>query len=383
KCYIKRTNLKSYQNTASRSAEGAYPKRKDDDVYVGYGLANTDDHALLFFKSGYFAYLSINDFPDLKWGEEGSILKKILPSCNDGEQIVSMFIIKSIPAFANVVLLSNTNKITRFKLTSFIEGGNSKKVLKAMNLDSKHGEFLLSAQLTDGDSQVFIVSSKGKATKYHENEIPNTQLGIKGVKALQDSNSLPGGFVSIYKDSRVFFAVFAHKGGYNLYHTNQIESRNRNKGGLENLFKTYQSKPQTVVRIFPADSIIDKEANEFKPDLYISNRDVKVTTFDLKKPINESIERVLMDNIGLKGNETVVDASNYELVYVDNKMKTYEPLFIPPIIGLEDADLLPEPEEIKVIKEVKKPLKKPLTIKKEEKKEEEKVSPELFLFDDF
>ena len=353
--YCKRSSIKSYEAT-KKASDSDLPKCKSNDLFVALGLANTGDTILGFTSKGNFIYVPIYNLPDSKWKDEGVHINSILTLGHD-EKIIKAYVIKDFNIKANIVLVSYFGNISRIPLENFVTQRWSKPI-KAMKLADK--DYLVNAEISDGDSSVTIINTIGKGYKFHETQIPIVKPGSKGVVALKNpTSSLIGGMVVSLHDTRDYYTVFTHQGGFRYHNTNQLELAKR-ASRCHDVFKSFISKEQHVLA-----SMFKVKENDRLQVVY-KNKETQIMLADdvHVSPLEKIMKNTLID----KGDELVV-AAPIGLETITAKFKTYEPVDNSPVVAVYAKE---SETEIKAKQE---------ELKQQEEFEEE--GEQMSIFDDF
>lgn len=157
-----------------------------DEEYVEHLFVATNHNYILFFtEKGQCYWLKVYEIP------EGSRLAR-------GRAIVNLIDIDrddSIKTFVPVKTLDDEEYINNHSIImSTREGQVKKTTLEAYSrprrdgiiaINIKDDDSLLGAALTDGDSTVILANKKGRAIRFHEDEVRDMGRNTTGVKGMQ------------------------------------------------------------------------------------------------------------------------------------------------------------------------------------------------------
>ncbi|HYW34611.1 MAG TPA: DNA gyrase subunit A [Balneolaceae bacterium] len=192
KGYIKRMPVSGYRRQR-RGGKGMKGTTTKDEEYVEHLFVATNHNYILFLtEKGQCYWLKVYEIP------EGSRLSR-------GRAIVNLIEIDkddSIKTFVPVKTLEDEEYINNHSLIMATKNGKVKKTtleaysrprsngIIAININK--GDSLLGAALTDGDSTVILSNRKGRAIRFHEEEVRNMGRNTSGVKGMElgDDNEL-------------------------------------------------------------------------------------------------------------------------------------------------------------------------------------------------
>jgi len=184
KGYIKRMPLSGYRRQ-KRGGKGMKGTTTKDDEYVEHLFVASNHNYILFFtEKGQCYWLKVYEIP------EGSRLAR-------GRAIVNLINIEkddAIKTFVPVDTLDDEDYINNnYIMMSTREGKVKKTSLEAYSrprsngiiaINIKEGDSLLEASLTDGDSNVLLANKKGRAIRFHEDEVRDMGRNTTGVKGM-------------------------------------------------------------------------------------------------------------------------------------------------------------------------------------------------------
>ncbi len=184
KGYIKRMAVSGYRRQR-RGGKGMKGTTTKDEEYVEHLFVATNHNYILFFtEKGQCYWLKVYEIP------EGSRLAR-------GRAIVNLIDIDKddcIKTFVPVKTLDDEEYINSHSIIMSTKDGQVKKTgLDAYSnprssgiiaIKIKEDDSLLGAALTDGESTVLLASKKGRAIRFHEEEVRNAGRNTTGVKGM-------------------------------------------------------------------------------------------------------------------------------------------------------------------------------------------------------
>ena len=180
--YVKSQPLEEYraQKRGGRGKQAA--ATKEDDFIDKMFVANTHDYILCFSNRGRVYWLKVYEVPQGSRVSRGKPIVNLFP-LEEGEKINAILPVKTFDE--NHFIFMATEKGT-VKKTALIEFSNPRKSgIIAINLDD--GDILVGAEITNGESDIVLVSNGGKAVWFDEEDVRpmgrNTR-GVRGMKLL-------------------------------------------------------------------------------------------------------------------------------------------------------------------------------------------------------
>lgn len=186
--YIKRMKPSNYK-TQSRGGKGVVGmKTKDEDEVTMLRSATTHDRILFFTNKGKIYEKRVWDIDESSRTSKGTAIVNIIDIASD-EKIQEIITISKGMELAGestyVVLATSDGSIKKTKLAEFT---NIRKTgIIAIGMDASSS--LIGAALSDGKSQILMVTAKGKSIRFKENdvrEMGRSAGGVRGIKIKSD-----------------------------------------------------------------------------------------------------------------------------------------------------------------------------------------------------
>jgi len=176
--YIKRQLLSAYrmQRRGGRGVIGA--ETKSEDFVTDLFIASTLDYLLFFTDKGKAHWLRVYEIPALGKASRGKAIVNMLHLEQD-EKITEAMPVKSFNVGGYIVMATRMGNIVKTPIKAF--SNPRKGGIKAVNL---RGDNLVAAKLTDGDQQLIVATRRGKAIRFHEDDVRSSHRGAMGVKAI-------------------------------------------------------------------------------------------------------------------------------------------------------------------------------------------------------
>ncbi|WP_323071835.1 DNA gyrase subunit A [Mycetohabitans endofungorum] len=178
--YIKSQPLSEYraQKRGGRGKQAIV--MKDDDWIETLFIANTHDHILCFSNRGRVYWLKVYEVPQGSRNSRGRPIVNMFP-LQKGEKINVVLPVKEFSADKFVFLATSLGTVKKTPLEAFSRP--LRKGIIAVGLDD--GDFLIGAQITDGQHDVMLFSDAGKAVRFDENDVRPMGREARGVRGMQ------------------------------------------------------------------------------------------------------------------------------------------------------------------------------------------------------
>lgn len=292
--YVKRTNLKSYNLTLRNNNKDLdplnLPKLKPGDHLVFNSKCDTHQGILFFTNLANYGYVPIYELSDIKWKDEGKHINNLVKLQN-GEKIIKAFKVEEFKDGLFVVMLFANNKVKRTSLSEYKQELLTKKTLKAAKLSSKD-DHVVDVCITSGNSDVIVMDSLGRVSRYNENEIASTNIVSQGIKAISNSyeNSPLVSLVSLNSDEVSLLLCLSSQRAVRLFNSKNIPSTNRLQEKTK-LIKVLKNKPYNIIGLYKIEkksgqqSLFSCVTNESTYIIDLSN----LSTIDLNCEMRENI----------------------------------------------------------------------------------------------
>src|SRR5579863_6043435 len=178
--YAKSQPLSEYQ-TQRRGGRGkAATAVKDEDFVEKLFVAHTHDTVLCFSNRGKVYWLKVYEMPQAGRNARGRPMVNLLP-LEEGEKINALLPIKQYDEQHFVFMATSQGTVKKTPLTAFSRPRPSGIIA----VDLADNDQLVGVALTDGEREVILVSSGGKAIRFHENEVRpmgREAAGVRGIR---------------------------------------------------------------------------------------------------------------------------------------------------------------------------------------------------------
>ncbi|MEW6359921.1 MAG: DNA gyrase subunit A, partial [Planctomycetota bacterium] len=177
--YVKRLPVYTYraQGRGGKGVSGG--DIKEDDFVEHIFLASTHDYILFFTTRGKLYWLKVYDVPEAGRTAKGRAIVNVL-SMEKGEAITSMIPVRKFDE-RQLVMVTRKGMIKKTELTQF--GRPTKAGIIAMKLPED--DELVDVRITDGQRELLVATTKGKAIRFHENGVRSMGRAAYGVRAVR------------------------------------------------------------------------------------------------------------------------------------------------------------------------------------------------------
>src|SRR5438067_104574 len=178
--YAKSQPLTEYQ-TQRRGGRGKSATAvKDEDFVEKLFVAHTHDTVLCFSNRGKVYWLKVYELPQAGRGARGKPMVNLLP-LEEGEKINALLPIKQYDEQHFVFMATRAGTVKRTPLAAFSRPRSSGIIA----VDLHDNDQLVGVALTDGEREIMLVSSGGKAIRFHEGEVRymgREAAGVRGIR---------------------------------------------------------------------------------------------------------------------------------------------------------------------------------------------------------
>ncbi|MDN5842979.1 MAG: DNA gyrase subunit A [Alcaligenaceae bacterium] len=185
--YIKSQPLSEYRAQRRGGRGKQATATKEDDWVDQLFIANTHDYLLCFSDRGRVYWLKVWEVPQGSRNARGRPIVNMFPLV-EGETITVVLSVKAFSEDQFVFMATSRGTVKKTPLSDF---SNPRKAgIIAVGLDE--GDFLIGAELTDGEHDVMLFSDSGKAVRFDENDVRpmgRTARGVRGM-SLEDGQTV-------------------------------------------------------------------------------------------------------------------------------------------------------------------------------------------------
>lgn len=198
--YAKSQPLTAYQ-AQRRGGKGKSATGVKDEDYIEHLLvANSHSTLLLFSTKGKVYSLRTFEIPEASRTARGRPLINIIP-LDEGEKITTMLPVDEFAEGRFIFMATANGTVKKTPLEQFSKV--RKNGLIALGL--KEGDVLISAAITDGNSEVMLFTDEGKVIRFEESKVREMGRTAKGVRGIRlplegDNDNLDDDDVAVTTD---------------------------------------------------------------------------------------------------------------------------------------------------------------------------------------
>ncbi|BBD79287.1 DNA gyrase subunit A [Aerosticca soli] len=178
--YIKRQPVSTYRAQRRGGKGRSASALKEEDFVQQLWVVNTHDTLLTFTSTGRVYWLKVYQMPESGPNTRGKPIVNLLPLA-EGEQVQAVLPVRDYPDDRYVLFATRQGTVKKTPLSEFAFQLQKGKI--AIHLDE--GDALVNVALTDGNSDVLLFASNGKAVRFDESEVRamgRTATGVRGMR---------------------------------------------------------------------------------------------------------------------------------------------------------------------------------------------------------
>ena len=187
--YMKRVSVTQYKKQ-SRGGTGSNSASLIEDDYVNQlFIGSTHDHILFVTNIGKAYCIKVHEIPESSKNARGTNIKSLIAIGAD-EEITTVVTLREFSE-DQYLFMTTANGIVKKVQTSEFSNAKTRGII---GLKLRDGDKLISAIPTDGESEVLLVTRRGKALRFSEKDVRcmgRASSGIKGMK-LSEGDEISG-----------------------------------------------------------------------------------------------------------------------------------------------------------------------------------------------
>ena len=178
--YVKSQPLEEYraQRRGGRGKQAA--ATKEDDFIDKMFVANTHDYILCFSSRGQVYWLKVYEVPQGTRTGRGKPIVNLFP-LEEGEKINAILSVKEFDENHFIFMATAQGTVKKTPLVDF--ANPRKSGIIAINLDE--GDYLIGAEITNGQNDIILVSDGGKAVWFSEDDVRPMGRATRGVRGMK------------------------------------------------------------------------------------------------------------------------------------------------------------------------------------------------------
>jgi DNA gyrase subunit A len=182
--YAKAQSITDYQVQRRGGRGRAAAKVKDEDFIDKLFVANTHDTLLCFTSLGRLFWLKVYQVPRASREARGRPIVNLLP-LEEGERVNAVLPIRDFEPDKYVFMATSQGVVKKTSLEAFSRPRNAG--IRAVELHDN--DKLVDVAITDGNCDIILCASSGKAIRFHEGDVRpmgRTAAGVRGIRMTED-----------------------------------------------------------------------------------------------------------------------------------------------------------------------------------------------------
>ncbi|MCK4840610.1 MAG: DNA gyrase subunit A, partial [Methylococcales bacterium] len=178
--YVKSQPLDDYKAQRRGGRGKSATATKEQDFVEKLIIANTHDTILCFSSAGKVYWLKVFHLPVASRGSRGKPFVNLLP-LEKGEKINAMLTIREYSDDKFIFMATASGTVKKTPLKEFERQRSNGKIA----IDLRENDTLVGVAVTDGQQNVLLFSSSGKANCFNETDVRSmgrTAMGVRGIK---------------------------------------------------------------------------------------------------------------------------------------------------------------------------------------------------------
>jgi DNA gyrase subunit A len=178
--YAKAQPVGAYQAQRRGGRGRSATKVKDEDFVDKLFVANTHDTLLCFSSRGKMYWLKVYQVPQASRGSRGKPIVNLLP-LEEGERINAVLPTKEFDANNFVFMATSHGTVKKTPLSLF----SRPRASGIIAIDLRSDDRLVDVAITDGEREIILVASSGKAIRFKEEDVRPMGRGAAGVRGIK------------------------------------------------------------------------------------------------------------------------------------------------------------------------------------------------------
>jgi DNA gyrase subunit A len=182
--YAKSQSLDTYQVQRRGGRGRAAAKVKGEDFIDKLFVANSHDTLLCFTSVGKVYWLKVYQVPQASRNARGRPMVNLLPLEAD-ERVNAVLPVRDFELEHYVFMATSQGTVKKTSLQAFSRPRTSG--IRAVEL--RNGDRLVDVAMTQGDDDILLFASSGKAVRFHESTVRpmgRTAAGVRGIRLAKD-----------------------------------------------------------------------------------------------------------------------------------------------------------------------------------------------------
>ncbi len=178
--YAKAQPVDDYQAQRRGGRGRSAAKVKDEDFIDKLFVASTHDTILCFSSRGKMYWLKVYQVPQASRGSRGKPIVNLLP-LEDGERINAVLPIREFDKDSFIFMATSGGTVKKTPLSLF----SRPRASGIIAVDLRNDDKLVDVAITDGNREIILVASSGKAIRFSEKDVRPMGRGAAGVRGIK------------------------------------------------------------------------------------------------------------------------------------------------------------------------------------------------------
>jgi DNA gyrase subunit A len=178
--YAKAQPVDDYQAQRRGGRGRSAAKVKDEDFIDKLFVASTHDTILCFSSRGKMYWLKVYQVPQASRGSRGKPIVNLLP-LEDGERINAVLPIREFDKDSYIFMATSGGTVKKTPLSLF----SRPRASGIIAVDLRNEDKLVDVAITDGNREIILVASSGKAIRFSEKDVRPMGRGAAGVRGIK------------------------------------------------------------------------------------------------------------------------------------------------------------------------------------------------------
>lgn len=237
--YIKRVSIDKYKKQAKGGAGSNSTSLLENDFINQIFIGSTKEKLLFITNIGRTYWLKIHEIPESEKTSRGANIKGMLQVSAD-EEITTIVSLKDFSDDIYLFMTTSNGVVKRVRSSEF----QNAKTKGIIGIKLNDGDKLISAIPTQGNSQVMLITRRGKALRINEESVRTmgrSSCGIKGMR-LSEGDEIAAA-VSVQDDSNII--LITEKGFGKRVSFDNFSVHGRGTGG-QRIFGNIDGKGEII-----------------------------------------------------------------------------------------------------------------------------------------
>jgi len=188
--YAKAQPLSDYRAQRRGGRGKSATQMKDEDFVDKLFVASMHDTVLFFTSVGKVYWKHVYELPQASRGSRGRPIVNLLPLEAD-ERVNAVLTVREYSEDRWIFFATSKGVVKRTSLADF----SRPRTNGIIAIDLRVDDFLVDVALTDGESDIMLFSSNGRAMRFDENDVRimgRTAAGVRGIRMPNDDDKVIG-----------------------------------------------------------------------------------------------------------------------------------------------------------------------------------------------